>query len=530
MSEQKHFYVDNTRIENFEQVQLDKKYIHIDVHSKPNVKQYFGTLKLKYINEENHFFFLLYDDNGNERRFLSDQWNVHFLNPVYENIPLKETVEKIKVPIIVICYNNHKYVDNIVKKIIKVNPELKSSIIVMDNNSDNSNTQKYLSENVNDVIIVHNKQNNGPWVDINRNWYLYDIMPDKFILTDPDLEINENLPPDFVNILCELIDQYECSKIGFALEVKDNEKMYNDYNYFDNKSIWQWETTHFWDETHRLKHPKYALYRGGIDTTFGLVCKTRLHSGNDFINIRVAGDFTCRHLPFYVDDPLFTVYDRFVYKNKSIFSTMGAVYNRYIEKNFVQLQKNDEILLIPKNDPNITLWENDSDQDRYVFEMIDRLLNKDKNLLIIGENIGKYTLYGSRKANQVFTLNVRDDYKDVVYKNSKYNCDNVCFIENVHVNADIINRLIDGYQQHKEKTINVPFSNNDDVDKSAKALDGITLNHLGMIIVNLGGDEQEFVDNYTKARESLQLCGLNSKDICYVVFDYSKWKNEAKFI
>jgi len=530
MSDTKRFYVDNIRIENYDQVELDRKYIHIDVHTKPNFKQYFGTLKLKYINESNHFFFLLYDDEGNERRFLSDQWNVHFLNPVYENLPLKEAVGKIAVPIIVICYNNHKYVDNMVKKIIQVNPDLRTSIIIMDNNSDNSNTQKYLRENIHDVIIVHNKQNNGPWVDINRNWYLYDIMPDKFILTDPDLEINENLPADFVDILCELIDEYDCSKIGFALEVKDSDKMYNDYNYFDNKSIWQWESTHFWDENHRFEHPKYVLYRGGIDTTFGLVCKTRLHSGNDYINIRVAGDFTCRHLPFYVDDPLFTVYDRFVYKNKSIFSTMGAVYNRYIEENFAQISKNEEILLIPKDDPNMSLWEKDTDEDWHIRGWMDHHLNKDKNLLIIGEDMGKWTLYGSRKANQVFTFNVRDEFKESLYKNVKYNCDNVCLLENVNIDYHLIDKIVD--DTIANKIINVPFNNIDSPDKSDKILDSIMLNHLGMIIINMRGEEQDVVKYYTDIRDSFVQNSSNplKKIACYVMFDYSKWKNEAHFI
>ena len=526
MSSSKQFYVDNTRTENFEQVAVDKHYIHIDVHTKPNFKQYFGKLKLKYINEQNMFFFLLYDDEGNERRFLSDQWNVHFLNPIYENDPLKEIVSQIKVPIIVICYNNHKYVNNMINKIIKINPDLKSSIIIMDNNSDNSSTQKYLQENINDVIIVHNVQNNGPWVDINRNWFLYDIMPDKFILTDPDLEINDNLPANFVDILCDLIDEYDCSKIGFALEVKDSDKMYDDYNYFDNKSIWQWETTHFWNEENRFEHPKYQLYKGGIDTTFGLVSKHRLHSGTDFINVRVAGDFTCRHLPFYVDDPLFTVYDRFVYKNKSIFSTMGAVYNRYIDNNFAQIQKGDEIILIPKDNKDISLWENDSVEEKRVFAMMDKLLNKDINLLIIGENLGKYTIYGSRKANQVYTLKVSEDVKKNVYNVSKYNCDNVCFIENANCNYKIANKIVEGYDA--DRTICVPFSDIINAEKSPELLDNILFNHIGMIIVDIKGKEQDFVKQFINARESRGDAFKNVQ--CYVVFDYSKWMNESKMI
>ena len=36
------------------------------------------------------------------------------------------------------------------------------------------------------------------------NSNIYNSLPDKFILTDPDLQFNENLPNNFIEILIEL--------------------------------------------------------------------------------------------------------------------------------------------------------------------------------------------------------------------------------------------------------------------------------------------------------------------------------------
>ena len=117
------------------------------------------------------------------------------------------------IPIIIICFNNYKYVDNTIRQIIEVNPEYKQLIIILNNNSDDENTKRYLFENKRDVIIINNSINDGPWINQGTNSHVYEMVPDKYIVTDPDLDFNSNLPKNFVEILSQLSDEFECNKI-----------------------------------------------------------------------------------------------------------------------------------------------------------------------------------------------------------------------------------------------------------------------------------------------------------------------------
>ena len=524
MNQNRKFIIDNNNPKSFDDIVVGEKYNHINVHLKPNVKEYYGTLNLKYIQPAgwgDQYFFLFFDDDGNERRFLSDPYNFHFLNKVVSYPELEEVISTMKIPIVIICYNNYKYVDNMIKKIIKINPELKNDIIVMDNNSEEISTKKYLDKNILDIVIVFNTKNNGPWVDINRNWYLYDILPDKFVLTDPDLELNDNLPVDFLDILSNLQEKYDCSKIGFALEVKDKENMYDDYEYFDRKSIWEWETLHFWNNDNRIPDPDYEMYKGGIDTTFGLISKDKLNSGNNNINIRVCENFTCRHLPFYVNDPLFTLYDRYAYKNKSsTFSTMGAVYHRYIHQRFEEIRKRDEVILIEKENPFLSWWThfaNTTEYDSDILDAIDQTIHGDKSktLLIIGTKC-ELCFYGARKANQVFISSLESSSSANFKINCKNNCDNVVILDPIPVES-LLNKIINEYDAGADECL--PYTNIDDINNTI-SLDTLNITKLGLIIVNLDGREEDLMYQLYCIKEKIGIP-------IYVNFNYNKWKNTS---
>ena len=74
------------------------------------------------------------------------------------------------IPIVIICFNNHKYVENTIKQIIKINPSLRNDIIIMNNNSTDIDTINYLSQT---YIKIVNRNNEGPWINdyYNRDFY-----------------------------------------------------------------------------------------------------------------------------------------------------------------------------------------------------------------------------------------------------------------------------------------------------------------------------------------------------------------------
>ena len=137
-------------------------------------------------------------------------------------------------PIIIICYNNYKYVENTIKQIVKINDKYLKYVKIMDNCSTCIDTINYL-KSVN-CYVIYNKENKGPWISPTCNQHIYNMLPDKFIITDPDLEFNENLPNNFIEILVYLSDKYNSKKIGFALDISDYDKMFQiEMQIFDGK-------------------------------------------------------------------------------------------------------------------------------------------------------------------------------------------------------------------------------------------------------------------------------------------------------
>ena len=112
-------------------------------------------------------------------------------------------------------------------------------------------------------------------------------------MSDPDLELNKNLPDNFVDILYELSNKHKIYKVGFALDISDHENFLSCETY-NGASIHNWEKQ-FWGNK---IEDEYELYNANIDTTFSLINK-KYFNGNHHEAIRIAGNFTAKHLPWY---------------------------------------------------------------------------------------------------------------------------------------------------------------------------------------------------------------------------------------
>lgn len=336
------------------------------------------------------------------------------------------------VPIIIISYNNYLYVDNTIKQIKKLNPW--SPIIIIDNNSNDVDTTDYLAH-LKDILVIRNEYNRGPWVDKINNTMIYDLMPDKFVLTDPDLEYNPKLPNNFVDILSQLSDELKCEKIGFAISLSDRDEMYQQKSYMNNGSIYDWESQ-FWNN--RIEHKTYELYQAPIDTTFCLINKKYFPMQNTNC-VRVAGNFTCRHLPFYLENKVLTMYDKYKYGLDCPISTISHLEIPYIQQNYLILKKNTETLLIKKdpNDPNLPFWENVfQGWEPSTFSCFDKYLSRDKIFIDIGGWIGTTCIYGSRKSKHVYVIEADVASLMSLRANCSTNCHNVTIIDKVIYNVD----------------------------------------------------------------------------------------------
>jgi len=189
-------------------------------------------------------------------------------------------------PLVIISYNNHAYVESTLAQARKFG--LKP--IVVDNASPYEKTRVFLASIERSVEVIRLADNVGftCWSQPE----IYDRLPTRFFLTDPDLQWNNHLPPDFPSQLDDLCSTYGARKVGFALDLSDSADMFQDADYHEGRSIGSWEAQ-FW--AHRSAHPTHEIYSAPIDTTFHLFDKTNPEG----CHLRVAGDFAAKHSPWY---------------------------------------------------------------------------------------------------------------------------------------------------------------------------------------------------------------------------------------
>jgi len=197
------------------------------------------------------------------------------------------------VSVYIIAFNNPTYVEFMVTQLQKFKIK---KIVIVDNNSSYPPLLEYYQVNKDKFQLIRMEENYGHKVVIEC---FYDFLPDFFIITDPDLQFNPNLPEDFIEELKNLSIKYSAYKVGFALDISDA-KLFNPKMKLCNKSIREWESR-FWRK--KINDPKYELYDAEIDTTFALYNK-KLYTGNNLKAIRVAGNFVCKHLPWYLDEKI----------------------------------------------------------------------------------------------------------------------------------------------------------------------------------------------------------------------------------
>lgn len=149
--------------------------------------------------------------------------------------------------------------------------------------------------------VVWLEHNYGPR-HIITNKEVLSLLPRRFCLTDPDLEFNEFLPEGFLGDLSFLCEKYKIGKVGFALNISDRNKMSDKKYRIGNKdyNIWEWEEQ-FWEERVDITPGGDSVYKANIDTTFALYDKEYFDPNNYLCALRVAGRYTARHLPWYVE-------------------------------------------------------------------------------------------------------------------------------------------------------------------------------------------------------------------------------------
>jgi hypothetical protein len=382
-----------------------------------------------------------------------------------------------------------------VQQLLKINENFIENIIIMNNVSTCEKTIEYL-ENTK-CKVIQSPVNSIPQIWQNKYHDIYYSLPEYYITTDPDLELNENLPKNFIEILIELSETHKWGKIGFALDISKPDEMYQcTYSCpgFYASNICEWESK-YWQK--KIQHDKYELYDAWIDTTFCLYNKKYFHNRGTFLDaIRIAGDFTCKHLPWYKDNKVLSICENYLmYKNSDAdISSIARLVINHIENSYRQIFKNKEPFLIDNNDYNTIInYLTIDDENKYI--EIEKYLHKDKIVINFDKEIGLNGMYFTRKAKHVYSIETNFEFLDIIKKNYTKNCcKNYTFLNvitlitnnnidtkeisliNVNLNGDeeyLLNDLYIMHQTHKIP-LYITFNLNNWNDKNLEKCDFLT--------------------------------------------------------
>jgi glycosyltransferase involved in cell wall biosynthesis len=204
---------------------------------------------------------------------------------------------KNEILVIIPTFNNPTYLENMLRQLAALNLR---NILVSDSGSTFSPMNQLLSELRNDGFnVIQFKRNVGPRVFWEDPW-IFKCLPKYFMLSDPDLEFNQEMPLDFHLTLMRISDDLRVGKVGIALSLEDSYRFRNDkflvggFEY----SVIEWEAQ-FWKD--RIPNQSEIVYSANVDTTLALYNKLFFKRSLPYEAVRVAGRFSARHLPWYED-------------------------------------------------------------------------------------------------------------------------------------------------------------------------------------------------------------------------------------
>lgn len=142
--------------------------------------------------------------------------------------------------------------------------------------------------------------------------------------TDSDIELNPSTPGEFIAILIEKAEKYGYNKVGLALRRDDLPD--NDY-----ANHYRW-----WEERYWKNELEKDVYDAHIDTTF---CIIRHGQPFDYKAIRVAGNLTAKHVPWYTNFDDLSEEERYYLEQAKGWST----YKRYYYSKIL----NQEVVTTP---------------------------------------------------------------------------------------------------------------------------------------------------------------------------------------
>lgn len=185
-------------------------------------------------------------------------------------------------PIFLTNMNRLTTIKKMVEDLFKMNSD--ANITIIDNASTYPPLIEWYKEIEKDIKIIRHDINRGPWC------FFYSHISSKvdseyYIYSDADLELNPNMPYNWQEIMFDVLKRYE-RKASLALKLSDVPEGELKKHITNHQQICWYKT----------EEPD--IYRAVTDMTFSMDAKNK---GYRYESMRLAGDFECRHIPWYLD-------------------------------------------------------------------------------------------------------------------------------------------------------------------------------------------------------------------------------------
>jgi FkbM family methyltransferase len=200
-----------------------------------------------------------------------------------------------RVPVLIPCFNNPTHCERMLQQLAARGL---TDVTFIDNASTDPDMIGWLGTCGDRARVVRLDVNLGPIKSIFTPERLA-ALPRYFCVTDPDLDLNPALPPDFLADLMQLTNRYGVGKAGFALDILHRADFHDrTYRIKDQDwKIWDWEEL-FWARSIGETDGGDRVFQASVDTTFALYDQRYFRIERFMRGLRVAGRFTARHLPW----------------------------------------------------------------------------------------------------------------------------------------------------------------------------------------------------------------------------------------
>lgn len=246
-----------------------------------------------------------------------------------------------RLPVLVPVYNNPTYARSMASQLVVRDLE----VIFIDNASDPLLMESCLKEIENHAFVVRLAENFGPFIF--KDEAAYQLLPEKFCVTDPDLALNPSLPMDFLEQLSFVTERFRIGKAGFALDISEPQLLKEERVAVPGgfATCWEWEAQ-FWSNQIGSTEEGDPIYLADIDTTFAIYNKKYFDPRNHYAAIRVAGKYTAKHLPWYKstklpadEDLKYRLTQRYsTYQSSNVGLRTTPAFDHYVKSVFDQLK------------------------------------------------------------------------------------------------------------------------------------------------------------------------------------------------